>query len=207
GVQALEQKRNVPVAGVARVTYFRETGDHTAALAELSNRRQSGVRPSAFDEGYFAIELYHHGRFQEAVEVLDRGIDGGGDTYVMQVYRCYILAELPDGPARALAASPPVVSSTPFSIYVPTIQQLLGRKSEAVAAYRLHRDTLSQSHVQPDWTDRLLEFNSGSIPADKLLVFAGSSRLNLCEGHFFIGMALLADGDRAGARTHFQRAV
>jgi hypothetical protein len=40
-----------------------------------------------------------------------------------------------------------------------------------------------------------------------LLVAAGSSRLNRCEAHFFIGMSLLADGDRAGARTHFQRSV
>jgi hypothetical protein len=40
-----------------------------------------------------------------------------------------------------------------------------------------------------------------------LLKEAGPSRLNQCEAHFFIGLALLSDGNRDGARTHFRQSV
>ena len=61
--------------------------------------------------------------------------------------------------------------------------------------------------MRTDSMMRLLEFGSGTLPADRLLAAAGSSRLHQCEYHFFIGMARLADGDRDGARLHFRRAV
>jgi tetratricopeptide (TPR) repeat protein len=204
--EALERVRHVPVAAVARLYYFGETGDHAAALMEALHRRQSGVRLSAFDEMALAVELYHHGEFQQALEVFDRGIVRGGNTYLFQILRCYVLAELPDGPARALAKVPGLVPSSVFAIYVPTISQLLGRRTAATAAYRSLREKVSQSHVQPRWVDRLLAYNAGLISADELLA-AGTSRLNRCEAHFFIGMALLAGGDRAGARAHFRQAV
>lgn len=206
-VHALESVRHVPAAASARLFYFRETGDHTAALAEVLNRSQSGVRLSALDEMFLAVELYHNRRFQEAVEVFDRSIARGGDTYLTQILRCYVLAELPDGPARALAATPAPKPSTVFSIYAPTIAQLLGRRSEAVAAYQSLREKFAQSPARSEPIMRLLEFGSGSLTADELLAAVGSSRLHQSEAHFFIGMALLVDGDRKGARAHFQKAV
>jgi hypothetical protein len=204
--EALEGVGHVPVAAVARLYYFGETGDHAAALKEALNRRQSGARLSAFDEMALAVELYHHGEFRQALEVFDRGIARGGNTYLFQILRCYVLAELPDGPARALAEVPGLIPSSVFAIYVPTISQLLGRRSAAAAAYRSLREKYTQSQVQPKWVDRLLAFNAGLIPADELLA-AGTSRLNRCEAHFFIGMALLAGGDRDGERAHFRQAV
>lgn len=206
-VEALERVRQVPVAAIARLFYFRETGNHAAALAEVLNRSRSGVRLSAFDEMFLANELYHNGRFPEAVAVFDRSIARDGNTYLMQILRCYVLSELPNGPARALAAAPEATTSTVFAIYVPTISQLLGRRSEAVAAYRsLHRKFM-QAPDRSEWIAQLLEFGSGLIPAEKLLAAAGSSRLRQCEAHFFVGMALLANGDRDGARDHFRHAA
>jgi tetratricopeptide (TPR) repeat protein len=206
-VQVLERFRQVPVAAVARIFYFRETGDHTAALKEALNRRDSGVLLSPFDEMVLANELYINGRFADAVEVFDRSIARGGDTYLMQILRCYALAELPNGTARALSAVPATKPSSPFSIYEATILQLLGRREEAVAAYRsLHQNTL-QSPQRSEWTVRLLEFGSGELTAEKLLAAAGSSRNHQCEANFLIGMALLSQGDRNGARTHFRKAV
>jgi tetratricopeptide (TPR) repeat protein len=174
-VNALERVRDVPAAALARMYYFRETGDHTAALAEVLNRSQSGVRLSAHDEMILAIELYHNGRFREAVEVLDRSIAGGGDAYLTQIFRCYILPELPDGPAQALSATPEPKPSTVFAIYVPTIAQLLGRRSDAVAAYQSLREKFLQSPARSESIMRLLEFGSGSLPTDQLLASAGSS--------------------------------
>jgi serine/threonine protein kinase len=206
-VQALEPLRHVPVAAVARLFYFRETGDRTAALAEVLNRRQSGVRPSAFDEMFLANELYYNGRFEEAVDVFDRGIARGGDTHLLQILRCYALVELPNGPARAGGARPEPKPSTEFDIYRATIWQLLGYRAEAAAAYQSLHQRFLQSPERSDWYMRLLEFGSGLLPADKLLVAAGSSRLHRCEANFLIGMALLAIGDRDGARSHFRHAV
>ena len=195
-VQALEPVRHVPVAAVARLFYFRETGDHAAALAEALNRSQSGVRLSAFDEMFLAYEFCHNGTYQEAVERLDRVIARGGNTYVMQIIRCYALVELPNGPARAWAAAPELTPTTIFAIYVPTISQLVGRPSDAAAAYRSLQQMFAQSPARSDWYAQLLDFGAGVVPSDKLLRAAGSSRLQKCEAHFFIGMALLAEGDR-----------
>ena len=40
----------VPAAAFARLFYFRETGDHPAALAEVLNRSKSGERLSVSEE-------------------------------------------------------------------------------------------------------------------------------------------------------------
>lgn len=206
-VQVLERFRQLPVAVVARIFYFRETGDHAAALKEALNRRDSGVRLSPFDEMVLANELYINGRFADAVEVFDRSIARGGDTYLMQILRCYALAELPNGPARALAAVPETKPASPFAIYEATILQLLGRRTEAVAAYRALHHRILRAPSRIEWTVRLLEFGSGELSADKLLAAAGSSRNHQCEANFLIGMALLSRGDRNGARNHFRKAV
>ena len=205
--QLLEKTRQVPVAAVARLLYFRETGDHSAALTEALHRRQSGVRLSTFDEMVLANELYLNGKFQEAVEVFDQSTARGGDTYLMQLLRCYALVELPNGPARSLAALPATNPSSSFSIYEATILQLLGRRSEAIAVSRSLYQRHLQSPERSEWTTRLMAFESGELPADKLLAAAGSSRNRQCEAHFLIGMATLARGDRVGARAHFQNAV
>jgi hypothetical protein len=162
---------------------------------------------SAFEELMLAIELYHHGEFAEAVDVYDRAIARGGDTSLYQIFRCYTLPELPDGPARTLVAYPGLNLTTVYGMYAPTIPQLLGRRSEALAAYRTLRERLSESPTRPAWVDRLMEFNCGLLAEDDLLRAAGESRLNRCEAHFFIGLARLAEGDRGGAAAHFRRSV
>jgi serine/threonine protein kinase len=206
-VRELEAHREVPVAGVARRFYFCETGDHTAALAEARFRSQSGVRLSALDEMALAVELYHHGDFQEALAVFDRGIARGGETYLFQILRCYVLAELPGGPARCRAELPAVKADSVFSIYIPTIWQLLGQPGEATAAYRPLLENNALSYTNPAWIQSLLGFNTGQKTASEMLATAGTSRLKRCEGHFFVGMSRLADGDRDGAREHFRRSV
>jgi hypothetical protein len=206
-VQALERVRQLPVASAARVIYFREVGDHAAALSEALGRQRSGTRLSGYDEFLLGMELYHHEEFRQALDVFDRGTTRGGDTSCFQFFRCYVLAELPDGPARALTAYRGLTLSGVYEIYGPTILQLLGRQSEAVDAYRALREKALKVPARPEWLDRLLEYNAGLLQADKLLAAAVSSRLNLCEAHFFIGLTLLADGDRAGARDHFRRSA
>ncbi|HEY3244718.1 MAG TPA: protein kinase [Phycisphaerae bacterium] len=206
-VQALEKLSHVPAAAVARLFYFRETGDHDASLAEALNRSRSGIRLSDLDEIYLALELYEHQEFQPAIDVLDKSIARGGNTYLKQIFRCFVLAELPDGPARARAAVPELNASNVFAVYVPAIFQLLGLRAEALAAYQSLGQKFLDSNPRSEWVIRLLEFGSGQISVERLMAAAGSTRLNRCEANFLIGMSRLADGDRNGARVHFQDAV
>src|SRR5262245_14355457 len=95
-----------------------------------------------------------------------------------------------------------------LSLYPQTVLRLLGRKEEAI---RASLDLRDHGPRQPNWRlgwyHRLLDYNCGLLSAEDLLKAAGPSRLNRCEAHFFIGLTVLADGDRAGARDHFQKAV
>jgi hypothetical protein len=43
------------------------------------------------------------------------------------------------------------------------------------------------------------------MKGDQLLKTAGRCRPKLCEAHFVIGLSRLCEGDRAGARLHFQK--
>jgi hypothetical protein len=55
------------------------------------------------------------------------------------------------------------------------------------------------------WYQPLLDYDCGEISAEQLLESAGTSRWQLIEAHFAIGVDLLSDGDRRGAAEHFQR--
>jgi hypothetical protein len=163
---------------------------------------------SAWDDILLGIELYEHGDFREALEVYERAAGRGGDRTFFQVSRCYVLAELPDGPPRALAVLRGLQAPLPYAIYIQTVLQLLGRKAEAIAASRtLREQVVRQNLTRIEWVERLLEYNAGLIAASDLLAATGPSRLNRSEAQFFIGLTLLADGDRAGARDHFRQAV
>src|SRR5262249_5925108 len=50
-------------------------------------------------------------------------------------------------------------------------------------------------------------FLRGELSEERYLAKAGTSRVNLFDAHFDIGIFRLGAGDRAGAREHFQRAA
>jgi hypothetical protein len=56
--------------------------------------------------------------------------------------------------------------------------------------------------VQP-----MTKYLAGSLTEAELLESRGKSRLLLCGAHHVIGLVRLSDGDRAGAREHFQKAL
>jgi tetratricopeptide (TPR) repeat protein len=205
-VQALDRVRHLPVAMTARGWYFLEAGDQGMALSESRSRYQSGVPTSAWEDFFFAMELYQHGEFQQSLEVFDRLVGRGGDTTLYGVCRCYVLAELREGPARAAAAYRGLTPSGVHAVYAPTVLQLLGRKAEALAAHRaLREQAVDRNWPRTEWVDRWLEYNAGMISADELLAATGPSLLNRCEAHYTLGITRLAEGDRAGARDQFRR--
>jgi tetratricopeptide (TPR) repeat protein len=186
--------------------YLFEVGDHAAALRELLDRERGGLPMSVWEHHFLALELYFRGRFQEAIIQFDRIIARGGDTTCFEVSRCYIIPELQDGRARALAAHHNLRPSGVHEIYTPTVLSLLGRNAEAQAAFRAIRERKLRNYGgRTEWLGRLLDYNAGRIDADELIAAAGASRLDRVEAHYFIGLARLGEGDRAGAREHFRQ--
>ena len=91
---------------------------------------------------------------------------------------------------------------------------VLGRRDEAVAVSRelrrladLRRQAGEVTSAPPEWNQRVADYGSDLIPADELLRAAGRSRVNRCMAHYQIGLRLLSEGDRVGAREQFRRGI
>ena len=51
------------------------------------------------------------------------------------------------------------------------------------------------------------KYMTGLASEAEFIEAAGKSRLFLCRNHYIVGLNRLSDGDRAGAREHFQKAL
>jgi tetratricopeptide (TPR) repeat protein len=206
--QALERFPGLPQAHYARSWYFAHLGQEDTALAEL-RQGSEGANASSNIFYDYAVALYRRGAFEEALKALTR-LDERSANF-NESGRAYILAELPNGYDRALQAYGELVERKPQALnalYPQTVFRLLGRKSEAVEASRGIREQFSR--MPPwvlEWYQHLLDYNCDMISEEELLKAAGKSRWHQCEAHFFIGLTLLAQGDRAAAAEHFQKSV
>ena len=54
---------------------------------------------------------------------------------------------------------------------------------------------------------RILDYCGGVISEEEFLKAEAGSRWNQCECTFYVALDRLAQGDRAGAREHFQKAL
>ena len=85
---------------------------------------------------------------------------------------------------------------------------LLGDKKEAVKASKAllaHPERFYTLRREPIL--RCVRYKAGELSADELLEHAGRSQWDQCLAHYNIAMTMLADGDREGAREHFDKAV
>jgi hypothetical protein len=89
------------------------------------------------DDFRHALMLYGRGEFAKALEATERILSSGHGHWMDQVQRGSILAELPDGPARARIAYQEAMAHTSdgWQMIPPRILLLLGEKEEAVRAY------------------------------------------------------------------------
>ena len=211
--RALEGFPTHSVAVFWRYAYLVYVGQRDAGYEAL--RRISEQTTNQWVLLSFARELYRRGEYQRAAEFLDRRKEGPGRTHTFHVVRAYVLAELPDGSARALEAYKDAAALTGTSDWpAHMVLPVLGRKAEAVAVTRelrhqveLRRQAGLMLSAAPEWNQRLADYSSDLIPAEELLRAAGRSRLNRCMAHYQIGLRLLGEGDRPGARDQFRRCV
>jgi hypothetical protein len=90
----------------------------------------------------------------------------------------------------------------------PRLREANGGKATGYEMWALL--LLGKRKEPEDWADltfHLLPATTASSSEAELLKSAGKYRNSLCFAHYQIGLRRLADGDRDGARRHFQKAL
>ena len=199
-VQKLRGRTSSPIALKVCFWFFEHVGDEQAAF-EMS--RQGA-------EFRYACMLYRRGDYEGALQATDRA---AARRYgLSRIESAFILAELDNGPSRALAVAKEAIDHPGDSLIArlcpPHILLLLGKKDEAIRAGLSNRRQPSTTPFwYDDWYPKYLDYQSGLITEGSLLEAAGGSRTKLCEALFLIGLRHLAEGDRAGARERFRQCL
>ena len=204
-VQSLEPLIGQPNAIWMIWQYYHDVGEPDGALdaARRAFRQSQGPIPAL----YCVVSLYLRREFAEALQYLDRRRqrDGQGD-----VARCFVLAELPDGPRRAFEAYEQLAQKYPQEVEdypAPSYALLLlGRKQQAQANLRRFRLPFAVSEEWREFHLAMRQYGGGDLSEDAFLAKAAGSRWQQCYAHFLIGLVRLADGDRTAAKEHFARA-
>jgi dienelactone hydrolase/tetratricopeptide (TPR) repeat protein len=185
---------------MARVNYFELIKDKEAALAELE---WASSQPETSDlVAQYALALYERGQDDEALRVLDQRLKPNNKQGEM--LRVILWAELPKlGSDKAYALYRKLTASRdgggkgprwgPFEL---SVLLLLGKKKELADA--------PPSHEAFETFDKYI---TGKLSEAELVQFAGKNLMLLCFCHYLVGLDRLSDGDRAGAREHFQKAL
>jgi tRNA A-37 threonylcarbamoyl transferase component Bud32 len=205
----------LPEAAVYRYWYFREVGKEEEVLEEL--RLASENTEHVYVTFCYALTLYKRGKpgdFEKALSVLETKRAKDND---LTHYRLlpFVLAELDhpnkhDWPARARKACEDFAAWSQDGAAImdtQTVLCLLGKKEDAVKASKALQKQPERFYTlrrQPILS--CLDYNAGDLSADELLQRAGHSRWDQCLAHYNIAMTKLAEGDRDGAREHFDKA-
>jgi serine/threonine protein kinase len=209
---ALKRYTALPEAVVYRWTYFREVGREEEVLDEL--RRASKDTDHVSVNFCCALALYRRGKpgdFEEALRVLGRTPRSYNDRLLPFVLAEHDYPDKQDWPARARKACEAYAAWAQDGLAImdtQTVLCLLGKKGDAVDAskallkgqdlfYTLRREPILGCAC----------YNAGELSADELLRLAGRSQYDQCLAHYYVAMTMLAEGDRNGAREHFDKAV
>jgi serine/threonine protein kinase len=195
-VKELERFSAAPFAAMACYQYFEYVGDDEAAFAMSEQGGQ--LRR--------AVMLYRRGEFAQALDAALECARSRTLGPTEQIERGLILAELPDGPARARAAYEEIRAGDGWQFSPPLILLLLGKPEEARQAYRQIR-----KEELPAWDDgwwfKCLDYSSGRISSETLLQAAGQSPPKLSDAYCLIGLWRLSQGERTEAQEHFRKCV
>jgi len=211
--QELERFAPLPRSYVLRWVYLSLTGQEEAAH-EVARKGYQETESTATRFTY-VCSLYEQGQFEKALEVIERagGPEGSSSRDAKSAsslyqFRPFITAELPDGPSRALEAYrencelyQQAYPGGYGAVFNQATLLFLGKRTEAKAASR----ELTGLYREHDL--RILEYCAGSISAEDFLKAEVESRGNQCEAHFYVALDRLAQGDRAGAREHFEKSL
>jgi tetratricopeptide (TPR) repeat protein len=205
----------LPEAVVFRWTYFREVGKEEEVLEELREASKNTEHVNV--TSCCALAQYRRGQrsdLKEALGVLERRERAG--TYTDRLLP-FVLAEYDYAPnkhdwrARARKASEAFAATAQDMAAVmdtQTVLCLLGQKEDAVKASKALLKqpgrfyTLRREPIQ-----RCVRYNAGELSEDELIQGAKGSQWDQCLAHYNIAMTKLAEGDRKGAKEHFNEAI
>jgi tetratricopeptide (TPR) repeat protein len=209
----LQRFAEFPEAVVSRWLYYREMDREEEVLGEL--RRASEQTDHVYATFCCALTLYRRGQpgdLEEALRVLQKRPGTYNDRLLP-----FVLAEHDyqpdkhDWQARARQTLEDFTARCQDGAAVMDAQAvlcLLGEKAEAVKASQKLQKEPARFYTlrrEPIW--RCLRYNAGDLSADDLLQGAQGSRWNECLAHHYVAMTKLADGDRIGAKEHFDQVV
>jgi serine/threonine protein kinase len=206
GLQAFP---DLPSAVSTRYSYYWYYGQKDQTLDEMRRLvRKTELPIIAFS---LATALYWRGAradLEEAAALLDGQRGNPGSDYV----RCFVLAEL-SGPEAALEAYRQAAQADlegQHRLRLRALLFMLGRIDQVREESRRDRkEQLPFPVRQQVFFHKVLDYLAGDLAEVALVETAATSRFKWddCLAHYFIGMARLAEGDRAGARASFRQAV
>jgi tetratricopeptide (TPR) repeat protein len=214
--QELERFPALPMSYICRRQYLNLTAQEEAAHEVARKGYQEAE--NAMTRYIYVLSLYEQGEFEKALEVIER-VGGSGEVSSRDAtsggglhwMRPFILAELRDGPSRALQAyreNCELFTKGYLAIFNQAMLLFLGRREEAMAASReLRKHPERLTDLRREHMLRILDYCGGVIPEEELLKAEAGSRWNQCEAHFYVAFDRLAQGDRAGARKHFEKTL
>jgi tRNA A-37 threonylcarbamoyl transferase component Bud32 len=202
----------LPEAVVNRWLYFREVDKEEEVLGEL---RQASEKTDHVNVTFCcALTLYRRGQrgdFEEALRVVENRFGSYNDRLRPFVLAEYDYPDKHDWPARARKAYDDFAARAKDGVAVMATQSvlcLLGKKGDAVEASKalLQKPDLFYT-LRREPILRCLRYNAGDLPEDDLVQRAKGSRWNQCLAHYYVAMTKLAEGDRKGAKEHFDKVV
>ena len=161
---------------------------------------------------------YRRGDYAGALVAAERA--AGQGFGLARLERGFVLAELDNDISRALAAYQNAADvpdeSRYFRVCQPLLLLFLGQKQKAIQAARQIRkepDAVPFWHEYEtgqrtqNWYCQYLDYLSDRMSEEDFLQAARASRTKRCEAHFVIALKHLCEGDRSGAREHFEKCV
>jgi tetratricopeptide (TPR) repeat protein len=180
---------------MVRVYYFEHIGDTKAALKELD---QASLRPETSDlVTQYALALYELGRDTEALCVLKERLKPGNvPGQVLQIILCAEQREITPDKAydrsRKLTASLKREGKSGSADFATLL--LLGKKKEAAES------------IPAQWP--LKKYLTEPKCEAEFLQSMGKDGVHpMILSHYIVGLVRLSDGDRMGAKEHFQKVL
>lgn len=93
------------------------------------------------------------------------------------------------------------------SLYTIPVAYLIGDPGLARDAAKKLREKYQPPRPGVRWYSDIADFCAGALTDEELEKIAGDSNYNKCEGHFFIGLKQLSEGDLLGAKEHFRKSI
>ena len=200
---ALARFVHVSDAMIARWYFFRAVGEERSVEEELRvHVEKTGDAQVAYCYGFL---FYRRGQYQEAVAMLEKC----KGSELVDFVRCFILAELPGGPARARALCDQISTRDLRGWDMFNHQNVLRYLGDVVSAVELSNHYLDQPNrflvMRREYFRRSLEYAAGTLKQSAYEEAVGASYWNACNTYFTIALTLLAEGKRAEAKKYFQK--